>query len=173
MYDHKSCGDLRGYKADIWDGGHREPFVVRWPSVIAPGSVCDATICLSDFLASLADILCVDLPESAAEDSFSFLPLLRGDSDGHSRPPVIHHSADGMFAIRDGRWKCVFGLGSGGFSEPRVGYSTLPDAPEGQLYDMVDDWREQLNRWNEYPEIVERLSDLLEDYREKGRTRPA
>jgi arylsulfatase A-like enzyme len=169
-YGHKSCGELHGYKADIWDGGHREPFIVRWPGVIQPGSACHETICLGDLLATLADILGADLPPNAAEDSYSFLPLLRQDETWGPRPPVIHHSWTGMFAIRDGRWKCIFGLGSGGFSPPQHGYSTLPDAPKGQLYDMADDWREQFNLWNKHPRVVERLEELLEGYKATGRS---
>jgi arylsulfatase A-like enzyme len=171
MHDHKSCGDLRGQKGDIWEGGHREPFMVRWPAAVAAGSLCDATVCLSDVFATVAEILGVDLPDQAAEDSFSLLPLLTGgDSAAWNRAPVIHHSLSGMFSVRQGRWKVILGLGSGGFSEPRQGYSAQPDAPEGQLYDMVDDWREQHNLWSGRPDVVEALTQRLEGYRVQGRS---
>ncbi len=173
MHDHKSCGDLRGYKGDIWDGGHREPFLVRWPGVIAPGSVSDKPVCLGDFIATVADIVDADLLPHAAEDSFSLLPYLQArEADDSSRGPVVHHSLAGMFSIRQGRWKLILGLGSGGFSEPREGYSPFSDAPKGQLYDMVDDWREQHNLWNERPDIVKQLSQVLTGFREAGRSTP-
>ncbi|MBN1247079.1 MAG: arylsulfatase [Anaerolineae bacterium] len=172
MHDHKSCGDLRGYKGDIWEGGHREPFIVRWPAVVEAGSVCDATVCLGDFLATCAEIVGETLPPNAAEDSFSLVPLLAEGEAVFEHGAVVHHSLAGMFSVRQGRWKLIMGLGSGGFSEPRFGYSAMPDAPKGQLYDMVDDWREQHNLWNERPEIVARLKQLIVDYRESGRSAP-
>jgi arylsulfatase A-like enzyme len=136
-HGHKSCGDLRGHKADIWDGGHREPFIVRWPSRIQAGTVCDQTVCLADLMATAAEITDAERPDSAAEDSVSFLPALLGESgDQPLREAIVHHSVDGMFSIRQGRWKLILGLGSGGFSDPRREEPT-PDGPRGQLYDMV------------------------------------
>jgi arylsulfatase A-like enzyme len=174
MHDHKSCGELRGYKGDIWEGGHREPFIVRWPQAIEPGTVCDETVCLSDFLATCASIVGEPLPNHVAEDSFDLLPLLESETDaGSSRGAVVHHSLDGMFSVRQGRWKLIMGLGSGGFSSPQRGYSPFPDAPKGQLYDMINDWREQHNLWNERPEVVQKLTALLEDYRRSGRSTPS
>ncbi|MCJ7550037.1 MAG: sulfatase-like hydrolase/transferase, partial [Anaerolineae bacterium] len=170
MHDHKSCGDLRGYKADIWEGGHREPFIVRWPKVIEAGSVSNQAVCLADFLATVADILDEDLGDTAAEDSFSLLPLLTQQTEAYTRGAVIHHSLHGMFSVRLGRWKMILGLGSGGFSSPVVGYTASADAPQGQLYDMVDDWREQHNVWNEHPEVVAHLKELLVNTKESGRS---
>jgi arylsulfatase A len=170
MHDHKSCGDLRGYKGDIWEGGHREPFIVRWPAVVQAGAVCDATIGLSDLLATLAEIVGEPLPANAGEDSFSLLPALRGDDVAFEHGAVVHHSLAGMFSVRQGHWKLIQGLGSGGFSEPQFGYTAMPDAPEGQLYDMAADWREQHNLWGEHPDVVARLTQLIAAYRERGRS---
>jgi arylsulfatase A-like enzyme len=139
---------------------------------VAPGSVCDATVCLGDFLATCADIVGQTLDHDEAEDSFSLLPLLHSDGSVFERAAVIHHSLAGMYSVRQGRWKLVLGLGSGGFSEPRFGYSAMSDAPKGQLYDMVTDWREQHNLWNERPDVVARLAQLVADYRVTGRSAP-
>jgi len=165
-YGHKSCGDWRGQKADAWDGGHREPFIARWPGRIEPGTVCDDTICLIDLMATCADVIGEDLPDGAAPDSVSALPALLGRSEGRpAREFVIHHSGDGMFAIRQGKWKLIEGLGSGGFSEPRRP-EPGPDDPPGQLYDMEADPAESRNLWAERPEIVRQLRDTLERVRQ-------
>jgi arylsulfatase A len=170
-HGHKSCGDLRGYKADIWDGGHREPFLVRWPGRVRPGSVRDETVCLGDLLATVAAILGDDLPEHAGEDSFSFLPVLLGESGGGSvREAIVHHSVDGMFSIRQGRWKLILGLGSGGFTDPRR-EEPVPGGPAGQLHDMEADPAETTNLWDEHPDVVERLTARLDDCRTAGRSR--
>lgn len=167
-YGHKSCGNLRGQKADIWDGGHREPFVARWPGVIKPGTTNDALICLGDLMATCADILDVPLPENAAEDSFSFLPALHGElGETLSRKMIVHHSGDGMFSIRAGKWKLIMGCGSGGFTEPQR-IDPEPDKPQGQLYNMQDDVQETCNLWAVEPQIVERLTAILADIITRG-----
>ncbi|MBC7235832.1 MAG: arylsulfatase [Chloroflexi bacterium] len=171
-YGHKSCGDLRGYKADIWDGGHREPLVARWPGHIAPGSESDALVCLGDLLATVAEIVEHPLPPDAAQDSFSMLPHLTGKAPrGPIRPDVVHHSGNGLFSLRRGEWKCIMGLGSGGFSEPRD-MEPEPGGPRGQLYQMADDPGEQTNLWLERPDVVAELSAILERYRYLGFSRP-
>lgn len=171
-YGHKSCGDLRGQKADIWDGGHREPFVARWPGHIAPGTVSEALICLSDLMATCAEIVGFPLPADAAQDSFSFLPALLGRPGSQSiREAVVHHSGAGMFSLRRGPWKLILGLGSGGFSEPRCEHPQ-PGGPLGQLYNMEEDWRESGNLWLRHPEIVAELTALLESYYRQGYSRP-
>jgi len=169
-YGHRSCGDLRGQKADIWDGGHREPFIARWPGVIQPGTSSYDIICLGDLLATCTEIVGEDLSGDAAEDSFSYLSTLTGDgSKSPTRPAIVHHSGDGMFSIREGRWKLILGLGSGGFTHP-VRADTQPGGPQGQLYDMETDTQETLNLWVREPEVVQRLSSLLETYINEGRS---
>ncbi len=149
-YGHKANGIYRGQKADIWDGGHREPFLVRWPGVVEPGSTADAQACLSDFFATVGDVIGQDA--SCAEDSVSLLPVLKGEQCA-VRETLIHHSGFGMFSLRKGDWKLVLGTGSGGFTEP-VGELSETD---GQLYNLKDDPCELTNRWNDCPEIVQRL----------------
>jgi arylsulfatase A-like enzyme len=99
---------LRGSKRQIHEGGHRVPFVARWPGVIEPGTVSDQTICLNDLLATCAEILDVKLPDDAGEDSVSILPALRGTASEPLREATIHQSAARELAIRQGRWKLVF-----------------------------------------------------------------
>ena len=170
-FGHKSCGDLRGYKADIWDGGHREPFVARWPKVIKPGTISDETICLADLMATLAAVTGVDLPQHAAEDSFNYLPaLMTQPSPQPVREAIVHHSVDGMFSLRQGKWKLILGRGSGGFSEP-ARIIAGPGEPRGQLYDMENDTAETSNLWDQQPEVVAELTDLLDRYKEQGHSR--
>ena len=163
-YGHKANGDWRGQKADIWDGGHREPLVARWPGRIAAASSSDALVCLSDLLATCADLCAAALPDGAGEDSVSMLPLFEGRADAHARQEVIHHSSHGMFSIRQGAWKLVDGLGSGGFTDP-VHETPQRGGAQGQLYNLTTDPAERLNRWLDDPEIVERLSARLREIR--------
>jgi arylsulfatase A-like enzyme len=169
-YGHKSCGDLRGQKADIWDGGHREPFIARWPGIIQPDSTTDQLICLGDLIATCADIVGAQVEEDAAEDSFSFLPALTGQqNNAPTRKTIVHHSGDGMFSIRDGQWKLILGRGSGGFSEPRR-IDPGPGEPQGQLYNMQQDFQETHNLWNDQSQIVERLTNILNETIIAGRS---
>ena len=116
--NHTANHVYRGIKADIWEGGHRVPFFARWPGEIEPGSTREEVISLTDVFATVAEIVGKELPNNAAEDSFSLLPLLRGKPWARPRAAVTHHSFVGMFAIRDGRWKLVAGNGSGGREDP-------------------------------------------------------
>lgn len=165
--NHVSNYVFRGTKADIWEAGHRVPFLVRWPGEIRPGSVRNETICLTDVFATLAHIIGVDLPEGAAEDSFSLLPLLRGGNWNRPRAPVIHHSHRGMFAIRDGKWKLVAGNGSGGRESP-IG---TPFGRPYQLYDLEADPSEKRNVRDRNPQVAARLERALESIRARGRSR--
>jgi arylsulfatase A-like enzyme len=174
-YAHQANGRRRGQKADIWEGGHRVPFIARWPGKIKPNSVSAELICLTDLLATTAAVLGAKLPTDAAEDSYNILPALLGQKRAAPlREAVVHHSIDGTFAIRQGQWKLALGLGSHGFSEPK---DSLPGAGEakGQLYNLQTDPEEQYNLWLQKPEIVARLTVLLEKYQRSGRsvTRPA
>jgi len=171
-YGHRSCGPLRGQKADIWDGGHREPFIARWPERVPDGSSSSEPICLGDLMATCADILGVELASGSAQDSISFLPALLGqERDRLLREAIVHHSGDGMFSIRQGQWKLILGRGSGGFSEPRQ-LEPGRGEPPGQLYDMHSDLGEAHNLWSERPDIVSHLTALLERYRSQGYSRP-
>ena len=154
----------RGIKADAWDGGHRIPFIVRWPSVVKAGSTCAQLVCLTDLMATLADINGTEVPLSA-EDSRSFLPALEGRKNyAGKRESVVHHSGPGMFAIRRGAWKFIDGQGSGGRSQDPQDVSEAP----GQLYNMKNDPSETCNLYYEKPKIVEKLKKELEELKQHG-----
>ena len=171
-FGHNPSGQLRGIKADIWDGGHRTPFIARWPRHVKAGSVSDELICQTDLIATCAAILGENLPNDTGEDSCDILPALLGeDLDGPVREAVVHHSGSGKFAIRQGRWKLITCLGSGGWSAPKS-VKPKPDGPKGQLYDMQSDISERRNLWMERPDVVQRLTCLLEKYKADGRSTP-
>lgn len=171
-YGHRANMDWRGMKADIYEGGHRVPFIVRWPGEVEAGTVRDEVVSLTDMMATIASLTGVDLPDGAAEDSYDILPLLRGESvDGELREATVLHSARGMFAIRQGSWKLIEGLGSGGFTEP-IFADAEPGGPEGQLYNLDEDPQETTNLYMERPDVVEELSALLDRYRDQGYSRP-
>lgn len=163
---------FRGHKADIFEGGHRMPHLTRWPKRIRPGSVCDETICLTDLMATAADIVGYALPDNAGEDSVSLLPYLLGTADGPLREAVVHHSVNGSFAIRQGRWKLVLCSGSGGWSAPRPNSEAARRLPPVQLYDLHTDIGETKNLQAQHPEVVERLTSLLQRYVDQGRSTP-
>ncbi|TVQ65051.1 MAG: arylsulfatase [Balneolaceae bacterium] len=173
LFGHDSMGGFRGMKGDAFEGGHRMPFIARWPGVVGAGSVSDQTISFTDLMATFAEITAADLPVNAGEDSFSFLPVLnRLQPDSvFERPPVITTAGNGLKAIQDGEWKLINGLGSGGFTQPsRI--QPGPDDPPGQLYNLHEDPAETTNLWHEYPLIRERLMEHLEAAERNGRTRP-
>jgi arylsulfatase A-like enzyme len=170
-WGHRANGDLRGQKADIWEGGHRVPFMVRWPGHVAAVSTSKELICLTDLMATVAAAIGAKLPADAGEDSYNLLPALRGDKlDKPIREAIVHHSSDGTFAIRQGPWKLAMALGSHGFSNPK-NIKPEPDEAKGQLYNLDDDPQERNNLWLQKPEIVGRLTRLLEKYKSEGRSR--
>lgn len=169
---HKPSHVYRGYKADIYDGGHRIPYLIRWPAGIAPGSTSDETVCQVDLLATCAELLGVKLPDNAGEDSVSQLPVWRGGKQDRAlREATVHHSFDGSFAIRQGRWKLLMCAGSGGWSDPKPGREP-PGSPRIQLYDMSADVGERRNVQAEHPDVVASLQALLTRYIEQGRSTP-
>lgn len=171
-YGHQSNGPWRGTKADIWEGGHRVPFIARWPGHIKPGAVSDELVLLVDLMATFAEITGAPLPRDAAEDSFSLLPALLGRRPVKpSRDHAVYHSLRGEFAIEQGDWKLMLHRGSGGFSIPRE-VRPKPGEPDGQLYNLRTDPQETRNVYAEHPDIVERLSRLLEKIQREGRSAP-
>ena len=154
---HRSNAHFRGTKADVWEGGHHVPFIVRWPGHAGPGSVCDETICLTDFTATCAEITGFKMPDDFAEDSFSLLGLIEGGSWRSPRAPVVHHSSNGTFSLREGRWKMVFGSGSGGRERP-VG---KPFEKPYFLFDMQADPSETTNVIDLHHEIASRMEKKL------------
>ena len=171
-YGHKSCGDWRGFKGFIWEGGHREPFIARWPGVVAPNSVCDALVGLQDFMATVADIVGESLPEDAGEDSASFLPALMGENE-LVRNDLIHHSCMGVFSIRRGDWKLIVDCDNSGDMGRGVdgcaGTGPVPGA-RGQLYHMGDDPFESYNQFGREPGIVREFREMVERYIADGRS---
>jgi arylsulfatase A len=169
---HDPSAGFRGTKADIFEGGHRVPLIVRWPGHVKPGTSSDQVVCLTDLLATVADIVGVRLPDAAAEDSISLVPALLATAGGPLREAIVHHSINGSFAIRQGRWKLALCPDSGGWSEPRPGRDDVRGLPQVQLYDLSADRAERHNLQAEHPEIVERLTRLLEKYVADGRSTP-
>jgi arylsulfatase A len=163
----------RGWKADAYEGGHRVPFVARWPGVIAPGGRCAEPISLVDLMATAADAVGCELPADAAEDSHSLLPCFRGQRPAAPlHEAVICHSASGYFVVRRGKWKLLFCRGSGGWSPPRENEARKLDLPPVQLYDLSVDPKERTNVVPEHPEVVEELTAILRRYVERGRSTP-
>lgn len=169
---HDPSDRRRGYKADIFDGGHRIPLIVRWPGRVAAGTRQEAFVCLGDFFATCAEVLGQTLPPNVAEDSISFLPLLLGRSSAAPRDHLILHSINGSFAVRQGKWKLELCPGSGGWSAPRPGRDATADLPRYQLYDLERDPGEQTNLVAAHPDVVQRLGRLLRGYILEGRTTP-
>ncbi|HJP02078.1 MAG: arylsulfatase [Myxococcota bacterium] len=153
----------RGHKADVWEGGHRVPFLVRWPGVVAAGTRCAQPICLTDVMATVAETLGVELAEDAGEDSASLVGLLTGEEPATPLHEVIvNHSSTGCFAVRSGRWKLCFCPGSGGWSEPR-GSARAKELglPPVQLFDLEADPAEATNLALRDPERVAAMTALF------------
>ena len=164
--NHRANGLFRGTKADIWEAGHHVPLIVRWPGFVDAGSKCEGTVCLTDLYATFAEIVGVELADDCAEDSLSLVSLVNGVVASRGAP-VIHHSANGVFAIREGKWKLVAGNGSGGREAPRG----KPFEKPYQLYDMSTDIGETNDVAAANPQVVKRLTERLEQIRNDGRSR--
>jgi len=171
-HGHNPSYVFRGRKSDIWDGGHRIPFVVRWPGKVQPESTSREVVGLGDLLATCADIVGATLPDDAGEDSVSILPALLGRSSGRVHEAIVHHSVEGQFSIREGEWKLEMCPGSGGNSKPIDPTAARKGFPAVQLYDMATDVGETHNLEAEQPAVVERLTTLLEHYVAAGRSTP-
>lgn len=162
---HKPSGVLRGYKAEIYEGGHRVPFVARWPGKIRPGGTSRELICLNDMMRTCAAITAATVPADAAEDSCDILPDLIGrTATRRAQRAVVHHSAHGLFAIRKGPWKLI------------PDQSSLVEKPgvtrPGELYNLAEDISEERNVIGEQLALVRELTALLETYRREGRSTP-
>ncbi|WP_242203078.1 sulfatase family protein [Aestuariivivens insulae] len=171
-FDHDPSSIYRGHKADIFEGGHRVPFIVKWPSKVKAGSVSNKTICTTDLFATCADIVNAKLNDNEAEDSFSLFPLLMNNEQEFKRKATIHSSINGSFAIRQGDYKLVMAPGSGGWSFPRPNSKEEKTLPEIQLYNLVTDPGETQNIYKEHPEKVTELKTLLEKQILEGRSTP-
>lgn len=172
---HYPSAHLRGSKADLWDGGHRVPFIVKWPGKVQAGSESDQLVCLVDFVATCSDILGKELPDTAAEDSVSLLAALEGRPIVSSRAGIIHHSISGHFAYRQGKWKLLLSKASGGWTSPRENEAPM-NGVVAQLYDLDEDPGETNNLYSSHPEVADQLLKQLESDVARGRStegRPA
>ena len=164
---HRANGGLRGTKADVWEAGHRVPFFVRWPGVVKAGGRCAVAVCLTDFFATCADVVGRGEKVGEGEDSFSLVPLLEGREGDFKRAPVVNHSASGMFAVRDGKWKLVAGNGSGGREKPRGKVFEKPY----QLFDLEADMGEVNNLAGEMRGRVKAMAGMLQGLMDRGGSR--
>lgn len=169
---HEPSHTLRGAKADIFEGGHRVPLVVSWPGRVAAGTRTDQLVSLNDLMATCAEITGVKLPDHAGEDSVSLLPVLLGTAREPVRDSLVHHSINGSFAIREGKWKLALCPDSGGWSSPRPGSNAARQLPPVQLYDLSRDPGETNNLASVHPDVVERLTQRLEQFVRNGRSTP-
>jgi arylsulfatase A-like enzyme len=180
-HQHDGARPWRGVKRDQWEGGHRTPFIVRWPGKIEAGSTSDQLLSLTDVMATLARITDARLPDDAAEDSYNMLPVLLGtQGDKPVRRYLLQQTMSLALSIRDGQWKYLDHKGSGGNNYQRDGAwgmkpyalkNTDPDA-SGQLYDLATDPGETHNLYSKHPEIVESMKAQLEGFKKSGRSAP-
>jgi arylsulfatase A len=176
---HDGAKPWRGVKRDSWEGGHRVPFIVRWPAKVKPGSTSDQTLCLTDIPATVAAITGAKLPRDAAEDSFNMLPALEGTATAPIRPYLLTQAFAGQrtLSIRRGQWKYIAHRGSGGNNydkgelKPFALPETDPEAP-AQLFDLANDPGETTNLYSKKPQIVKELQALLNESKTTGRSRP-
>lgn len=175
-FGHYSMGPLRGIKRDAWEGGHRVPFLARWPGRARPGSVSAETICLTDLTATAAELAGAKLPETAGEDSYSIAPALLGKKlSSPIREATVLHTANGQFAIRQGDWVYIDNKTGDNNKEPEWfrkerGYE--PHSFPAELYNLRDDLPERRNVYGDHREIADRLKALLEKYKQEGRSAP-
>ena len=168
-YSHRANAHFSGMKSDIWEGGHRVPFIVSWPAMIKEGRQSDEVICATDLLATCAEMTGQTLADDAGEDSFSFWKVLIDEPyTSPLREATIHHSIEGYFALRQGDWVYLDAHGSGGWSLPEKDAQHLP---ESQLYNIKEDPAQQNNLVASHPEKVEEMRVLLERYQSTGRSR--
>lgn len=173
-HGHDPSNGWRGRKTDLWEGGHREPTIVRWTGHIEAGSVCSQLVSHSDIFATIADVLADSLPPDAAEDSISSLPLWLGE-DRAVREDIVSHSGGGGFAIRRGRWKLAVattGDGMDAAHDAATGRGPATEYLPAQLYDLSSDPEERCNLISERPDVVRELTELLARRIREGRSTP-
>ncbi len=162
----------RGHKADIFEGGHRVPFIARWPSKVQAGTRSDQLVGQIDLLATAAEIVGAKVADDGGEDSVSFLPVLLGEADSPIRTSIVSQSIGGQFAVRDGDWKLCLCPGSGGWSAPRPGSQNLSDLPPIQLFNLANDPGETKNLQATYPNRVTKMKEMLHQIINQGRSTP-
>ena len=178
-HEHDGARPWRGVKRDDWEGGHRVPFIIRWPGQVTPGTASAQLTSLTDVMASVAAITEAELPHDAAEDSINMLPAWLGEDKAPIRPYLLEQAFAGQrtLSIRRGAWKYLDHTGSGGnnYAKGELKFfalpETAPDAP-GQLYNLETDPGETTNLYFKQPEIVRELKALLETSKMEGRSTP-
>ena len=171
-------GPYRGYKQQIWEGGHHVPFIARWPGKIKAASKCDDVVCLTDIMATSAAITGAKLPPDAGVDSVNILPDLLGTATAPLREATVHQGCNGGLSIRQGKWKLICCPGgnqifdSAGLSQPSDAKARKQGLPSVQLYDVSQDIAERMNVEAEHPDVVKRLTALLQKYIDNGRSTP-
>lgn len=168
-YGHYPSYNFRGIKTDIWEGGHRVPFIVSWPGKIKRSRQVATPICSVDLMATCAALVHARLPENAGEDSYSLLPILFGHPRQYGRPFIIHNSGLGFFSIRQGDWKLVMASGSGGWTLPAKAADAAA-LPSIQLYNMKMDIAEKQNLASKFPARVAAMERMLKESILNGRT---
>ena len=166
-YSHQSNWGRRGQKGDAYDGGTHVPMLIKWPAKIKQRRNYPFTVSLADMMATFSDVAGEPVKKNYGEDSFSFFKVLTGVSNKPTRDEVIYESSGRMLAIKNGDWKYIDGLGSGGFTEP-VMLKSIPGGPLGQLYNLKTDPLESNNLYLKYPAKVKELSVLLKKIKERG-----
>ncbi len=172
-FDHRSMGPLRGLKRDLWEGGHRVPFLVRWPGIVPAGRVSDELISQIDIFATIATIVAADIPKGSAEDSYNQLGLWKGES-ASLRESLIHNTNPNGYAVRNKDWVLI-ATKTGGVSKVPEWFNKANDyqanQQPGELYNLREDLAQKKNLYAEQPEKVNELTKLLEQIRAKGQVR--
>ncbi len=170
---HYPSIDFRGYKTDIYEGGHHVPFIVSWGDKLRKPLVSNQFVCTTDFFRTVSELTGAPLNDQTAEDSYSFLAEVTGHKTTFpKRDAIIHHSANGFFAIRKGQWKLIMASHSGGNGKPKAASDEAKSLPPIQLYDLSKDISETQNVYDKNPVVVNKLSDLLTQYLKNGRSTP-
>jgi len=157
-YGHRAAADLRGMKGDIYEAGHRVPYIVKWPGKVKPGSITHQTNSLAHFYATLADMFSTP---SNALDSYSVLGDLMSEEGKIESKPIVHHSSRGHFALRFGDWKMIEKLGSGGFTSP-VKLPTPEGGQQERLFNLKEDPSEKTDVSQKFPEQLELMKQKLD-----------
>lgn len=169
-HGHDPSAGYRGHKADIYEGGHRVPFIVRWPAGIEAGQTTNTLACLTDLYATMRELTNQTSVDRGGEDSFSLMPAFKGNSNG--RKNLISHSIGGSFSIREGDWKLCLAAGSGGWSAPREPDAKKQGLPPMQLFNLNTDRGERQNLVQQEPERASALIKLLNEQVIQGRCTP-
>ena len=166
-----SAGGLREGKGGSFEGGQREPCIMKWPGHIAAGTICNQLASTIDLLPTFAEIAHADLPKKKI-DGISILPLLKGDPNANPRESFLYYyRKNSLEGVRKGTWKLVFahpGRTYHGFEPGKDGFPGKTNENfnfEEALYDLRRDPGEQYDVKEFYPEVVAELKKIAADAR--------